>query len=47
VDIFEHLYPEKVAIWLFDCSSAYEGLIADALNGNNMNINPRGKQKHS
>lgn len=46
VDIFEHLHPEKVAIWLFDCSSAHEGLAADALNVNNMNINPGGKQKH-
>ena len=44
VDIFEYLHPEKVAIWVFDCSSAHEGLIIGALNVNNMNINPGGKQ---
>ncbi|KIM87773.1 hypothetical protein PILCRDRAFT_48496, partial [Piloderma croceum F 1598] len=46
VDIFEHLHPDKVGVWLFDCSSAHEGLAADALNVNNMNVNPGGKQKH-
>jgi hypothetical protein len=46
VDIFEYLQPDKVGIWLFDCSSAHEGLAADALNVNNMNVNPGGKQKH-
>ena len=45
VDIFEYLHPNKVGIWLFDCSSAHEGLAADALNVNNMNVNPGGKQK--
>jgi hypothetical protein len=35
VDIFEYLHPNKVGIWLFDCSSAHEGLAADALNVNN------------
>jgi hypothetical protein len=30
---------------IFDCSSAHEGLAADALNVNNMNVNPGGKQK--
>jgi hypothetical protein len=44
VDIFEYLHPNKVGIWLFDCSSAHEGLAADALNVNNMNVNPGGKQ---
>ena len=46
VDIFEHTHPGKVAIWLFDCSSAHEGLAPDALNINNMNVNPGGKQCH-
>lgn len=46
VDIFEYLHPNKVGIWLFDCSSAHKGLAADALNVNNMNVNPGGKQKH-
>jgi hypothetical protein len=44
VDIFEYLHPEKVGIWLFDCFSAHEGLIDDALNVNKMNVNPGGKQ---
>src|ERR1700720_879451 len=46
IDIFEHLHPEKVGIWLFDCSSTHEGLAEDALNVNNMNVNPGGKQGH-
>jgi len=45
IDIFEHVHPDKVAI-LFDCSSAHEGLAKDALNVNNMNVNPGGKQQH-
>ena len=45
VDIFEYLHPEKVGVWLFDCSSAHEGLAANALNVNNMNVNPGGKQQ--
>ena len=44
-DFFEYLHLEKVGIWIFDCSSAHEGLAADVLNVNNMNVNPRGKQK--
>ena len=32
-------------VWLFDCSLAHEGLAVDALNVNNMNVNPGGKQK--
>jgi hypothetical protein len=32
VDIFKYLHPDKVGIWLFDCSSAHEGLTDDALN---------------
>ena len=46
VDIFEYLHPDKVGVWLFDCSSAHKGLATDALNVNNMNVNPGGKQKH-
>ena len=45
VNIFEYLHPDKVRIWIFDCSSAHEGLAADALNVNNMNMNPGGKQR--
>jgi hypothetical protein len=46
VDIFEYLHPDKVGVWVFNCLSAHEGLAADALNVNNMNVNPGGKQKH-
>lgn len=46
VDIFEYLQPGKVGVWMFDCSSAHEGLAHDALNVNNMNIGPGGAQKH-
>ncbi|KAH7925369.1 hypothetical protein BV22DRAFT_1011364 [Leucogyrophana mollusca] len=45
-DIFEYLHPSKVGIFIFDCSSAHEGLAPDALNVNNMNVNPGGKQTH-
>jgi hypothetical protein len=45
VDIFKYLHREKVRIWLFDCSSAHEGLATDALNVNNMSVNPGGKQQ--
>jgi len=34
VDIFKHLHPDKVGVWLFYCLSAHEGLAADALNVN-------------
>ena len=46
INIFEYLHPDKVGIWLFNCSSAHEGIAEDALNINNMNINPSGKQWH-
>ena len=46
VDIFEYMHPDKVGIWIFDCSSAHKGYATDALNINNMNVHPGGKQKH-
>jgi hypothetical protein len=46
VDIFEFLHPNKVAVFVFDCSSAHEGLAANALNVNNMNVKGGGKQSH-
>ena len=46
VNIFEYLHPDKVRIWVFDCSSAHKGLATDALYVNNMNVNPGGKQRH-
>ncbi|KAG0707298.1 hypothetical protein DFH29DRAFT_995100 [Suillus ampliporus] len=45
IDVFEHTNPGMVAVFVFDCSSAHEGLAPDALNINNMNIGPGGKQK--
>jgi hypothetical protein len=44
IDVFEYLHPDKVGVWLFDCSSAHKGLAEDALNVNNMNVNTGGKQ---
>ncbi|KZP26894.1 hypothetical protein FIBSPDRAFT_909032 [Athelia psychrophila] len=46
VDIFEYTNPNKIGLWVFDCSSAHEGLAEDALNVHNMNINLGGKQRH-
>ena len=46
IDISEHLHSDKVAIWLFDCSSAHKGLTRDALNVNNMKVNSGGKLQH-
>ncbi|KAG2039891.1 hypothetical protein BDR03DRAFT_1008574 [Suillus americanus] len=46
IDIFEHTNPGMVAFFIFDCSSAHKGLAPDALNINNMNVGPRGKQKY-
>jgi hypothetical protein len=46
IDIFEYLHPDKVTIWLFDCSSSHEGLAKDALNVNNMGVRSGGKQSH-
>ncbi|KZP09639.1 hypothetical protein FIBSPDRAFT_900319 [Athelia psychrophila] len=40
VDIFEYTQPGKVTVFLFDCSSAHEGLALNALNVNNMNVGP-------
>ena len=40
------MHPDKVGIWIFNCSSAHEGYATDALNFNNINVHPGGKQKH-
>lgn len=42
--IFEYLHPGAIGIWVFDCSSAHEAFADDALNVNNMNVKPGGKQ---
>ncbi|TDL14382.1 hypothetical protein BD410DRAFT_817185 [Rickenella mellea] len=44
VDIFEAMFPNAIGVWAFDCSSAHEAFAPDALNVNNMNVNPGGKQ---
>ena len=46
IDIFKFTHFEKVGIWLFDCSSAHEGLTPDVLNVNHMNKKPGRKQRH-
>ena len=45
IQIFELTHPNCVAVFTFDRSSAHEGFAEDALNVNNMNINPGGKQR--
>lgn len=44
VDIFKFLHADAVGVWVFDCSSSHKGLASNALNVNNMNVNPGGKQ---
>ena len=44
IDIFEHLFPDAVGVFVFDCSSAHEAFGKNALNVNNMNVRPGGKQ---
>ncbi|KAG1735073.1 uncharacterized protein EDB91DRAFT_1083817 [Suillus paluster] len=46
INIFEFLHPNKVAVFIFDCSSAHKGLAANALNVNNMNVKGGSKQSH-
>ena len=46
IDISEFTHMGKIGIFLFDCSLVHEGLAPDALNVNNMNVNPGGQQKH-
>ncbi len=44
MDIFKFKFPDCIGVWIFDCSSNHEGFVPDALNVNNMNVNPGGKQ---
>lgn len=44
IDIFEHLNPGCVGVFIFDCSSAHEAFAPDTLNVNRMLVNPGGKQ---
>jgi hypothetical protein len=45
IKVFEYTHPNCIAIFTFDRSSAHEGFAENALNINNMNVNPGGKQK--
>jgi len=43
--VFEYTHPDCTAIFAFDWSSAHEGFSEGALNINNMNVNPGGRQR--
>ena len=45
VQIFEITHPNCIGIFVFDWSCAHEGFAENALNVNNMNVNPGGKQR--
>jgi hypothetical protein len=45
INIFNYTHLDCIAVFAFDCFSAYEGFSKDALNINNMNINPEGRQR--
>ncbi|EIN06656.1 hypothetical protein PUNSTDRAFT_72602 [Punctularia strigosozonata HHB-11173 SS5] len=44
IKIFKVMFPDKIGVWVFDCSASHEGFAVDALNVNNMNVGPGGKQ---
>ncbi|KAF9016275.1 hypothetical protein BDZ89DRAFT_920736, partial [Hymenopellis radicata] len=44
IDIFEAKYPDDVAVFLFDCSSAHEAFASDALLAHKMNRGSGGGQ---
>ena len=45
ISIFKYLHPNCVAVFVFDRSSTHKGFAEDALNINNMNVNPEGRQR--
>lgn len=45
IPIFEKLYPNCVAEFFFDQSSAHGAFASDALNAKEMNVSPGGKQR--
>ncbi|KAF4621818.1 hypothetical protein D9613_012166 [Agrocybe pediades] len=45
IPIFEKMYPGAVAEFFFDQSTAHGAFAPDALNANEMNVNPAGKQR--
>ncbi|KAJ7232731.1 hypothetical protein C8J57DRAFT_1250450 [Mycena rebaudengoi] len=44
IKIFDVKYPDGVAVFVFDCSSAHEAFSSDALLAHKMNRSPGGKQ---
>ncbi|KAJ7626869.1 hypothetical protein FB45DRAFT_1081806, partial [Roridomyces roridus] len=44
IKIFEVKYPNSIAVFIFDCSSAHEAYSSDALLAHKMNRGPGGKQ---
>lgn len=44
IKIFEYLYPDGIAVFIFDCSSAHEAFASDALLAHKMNRDPGGAQ---
>ena len=44
IPLFEYIYPNAVAEFIFDQSSAHGAFAPDALNAKEMNVNPGGKQ---
>ena len=44
INIFEQTHSDQIGIFLFNCSSAHEGLLHNVLNINNMNVNPGSNQ---
>ena len=45
IKVFNYTHPDCITIFTFDRSSAHEGFAENALNVNNININPAGKQR--
>ena len=45
ITIFEYTHPGCVGVFVFNRSSAHEGVAEDALNVNSMNLHPGGTQK--
>ena len=45
IPIFERMYPNAVAEFVFDQSSAHGAFVKDAPNAKEMNVRPGGKQR--
>ena len=43
LNISEFLHPGAKGVFIFDCSSAHEAIVENALNVNDMNVNPSGQ----